>query len=271
MTSIALPRPSSRRRGWKLPQVTLRTLHVWRRNRDVYLNIWRSELIWPVVEPLVTLLALGLGLGDLVKLDTNQDYIDFIGPAMLAVFPMWTATAECAYGSFTRMEAQGTYDAIIATPVSADEVTTGEIIWSATRSIVGVLYIMVMVALLGGINSLLALAIFPLALVPGVMFAAISLAYTSVARSVSSLNYFFASYITPQFWLSGAFFPLSELPHWMTVVAWFTPAYHVVRIYRGLCNNEMEWAHLIDFGWIVMAALVAYVIAVTMMRRRLIR
>jgi lipooligosaccharide transport system permease protein len=103
------------------------------------------------------------------------------------------------------------------------------------------------------------------------MFSALALAYTSVAKSVSSLNYFFASYITPQFWLSGAFFPLSELPHWMTVVAWFTPAYHVVRMYRALANGEPQWDHLIDLGWIVMVAIVAYVLVITMMRRRLIK
>jgi lipooligosaccharide transport system permease protein len=269
MTAIALPRPARRR--WQAPQVTSRVLYVWLRNRDVYLNVWRSELIWPIVEPLVTLLALGVGLGDFVELSGDQSYIDFIGPAMIAVFPMWTSTAECAFGSFTRLDSQGTYDAIIATPVSVDEVTTGEVLWGASRSLLGVFYIMAMVAFMGGINSPMVLLIFPLALVPGVMFAALALAYTSIARSVSSLNYFFASYITPQFWLSGAFFPLSDLPHWMTVVAWFTPAYHVVRMYRALANGEPRLDHLIDLGWIVVVAIVAYVLVITMMRRRLIK
>lgn len=272
MTAVALPSAARGRRArWRAPQVTARCLHVWRRNRDVYLNIWRSELIWPIVEPLVTLMALGLGLGDFVRLDNGQDYIDFFGPALIAVFSMWTATAECGWGSFTRMDSQGTFDAIIATPVSEDEVTTGEILWGTTRSIMGVFYIMVMVALMGGIDSPLALLIFPLALLPGVMFSAISLAYTSIARSVSSLNYFFAAFITPQFWLSGSFFPLSELPHWVSVVAWFTPGYHVVRLYRALANGDPHTEHLIDIGWVAVVAVVFYLVAITMMRRRLIK
>lgn len=267
MTAIALPRP----RRWLPPQVTLRALHVWRRNLDVYLNIWRSELIWPIVEPLVTLLALGLGLGDFVELDSQQDYIEFIGPAMIAVFPMWSATAECAWGSFTRMDSQGTYDAIVATPVSVDEVTTGEILWASSRSLLGVFYVMVMVLIFGGITSPLALAIFPLAIIPGFMFGAISLAYTAIARSVSSLNYFFATYVTPQFWLSGVFFPLSEMPRWVEVVAWFTPTYHVVRIYRGLAANDLETAQLVDGAWIIVVSAIAYLLAITLMRRRLIK
>ena len=269
MTAVALPR--TRRISFRPPEVSLRALHVWRRNRDVYFNVWRSELIWPLVEPLVTLLALGVGLGDFVRFDKDIDYVDFLGPALLAVFPMWTATAECAWGSFFRMEQQGTFSAIIATPVSVDEVTTGEVLWSATRSVIGVFYVGAMVLLFGGINSPLALLIIPFSILPGIMFASISLSYTAIARSVSSLNYFFATYITPQFWLSGAFFPLDEMPGWVGTVAWFTPAYHVVRVYRGLAQGHLQSGYLIDVAWIAVVTVPAYLLAITLMRRRLIK
>ncbi|HUF54186.1 MAG TPA: ABC transporter permease [Dehalococcoidia bacterium] len=267
MTAIAIPR------GLRLsrPQVTLRALRIWQRNRDVYYNIWRSELVWPFVEPLLTIVALGVGLADFVTIEGHNEYIEFFGPAMLAVFPMWSATAECSWGSFVRMDTQGTFDAAISTPVSVDEVTTGEIFWSATRALISVLYVMAIVAVFGGIESLWALAIIPFAIVPGLMFAAISLAYTATVKSVSSLNYFFATYVTPQFWLAGVFFPLSEMPDWVEVVAWFTPVYHVVRIYRGIAVGHVEAAYLIDLAWILVVASAAYLLAIHFMRRRLIR
>ena len=114
---------------------------------------------------------------------------------------------------------QGTFDAILATPVSVDEVTTGEIIWAATRVADRRL-------LRHGDGRRLRRHQLAarrsrssrLALLPGLMFAAISLAYTAIAKSVSSLNYFFATYVTPQFWLSGVFFPLSEMPGWVETV-----------------------------------------------------
>ena len=43
MTAIAIPRTFRISR----PQVTFRAVRVWQRNRDVYFNVWRSELIWP--------------------------------------------------------------------------------------------------------------------------------------------------------------------------------------------------------------------------------
>lgn len=267
MAGIALPR----RQVIRLPDVSLLALHVWRRNRDVYLNVWRSELIWPLVEPFVTLLALGVGLGGFVELEGGTDYVDFVGPALLAIFPMWTATAECGWGSYARMDQQGTFSAIVATPVSVDEITTGEVLWAATRSVIGVLYVGTMVLLFGGIDSPMALLIIPFAILPGILFASMQLSYTATARSVSSLNYFFATFMTPQFWLSGAFFPLDEMPDWVATAAWFTPAYHVVRLYRGLAQGDLEASYLLDVAWIIVVMVAAYLLAIRMMRRRLIK
>jgi lipooligosaccharide transport system permease protein len=254
-----------------MPDVSPLALHVWRRNRDVYLNVWRSELIWPFVEPFVTLLALGIGLGNFIQFDEKTDYMAFIGPALIAVYPMWSSAAECAWGSFFRMDQQGTFDAVIATPVSVDEVSTGEILWGGTRGVMGVCYVGVMVLAFGGISSPLAILILPFSILPGIMFSAISLCYTATAKSISSLNYFFATYITPQFWLSGAFFPLEEMPGWVEVIAWFTPAYHVVRIYRGLAGGSPEVSHLVDVAWIIVVGSAAYLLALSLMRRRLIK
>ncbi|MDO8615935.1 MAG: ABC transporter permease [Dehalococcoidia bacterium] len=266
MIAVALPR-----RAIALPSVSHLALRVWQRNRDVYFNIWRSEVVWPIVDPLITLVALGLGLGGFVELPVKQSYVDYIAPGLLAVFPMWVAAGETGWGSFFRMENQRTYDAIVSTPASIDDVVTGEILWAATRAAVSVVYILVLVSAFGAVESPLAVLILPLALLPGLMFAAISLCYTSIARSISTLNYFFAAFITPQFWLAGVFFPLDRLPEWVRVVAWFTPASHVVNVYRGLVQGDPHWGHLGDIAWMLVVTAVAYTVAVYAMRRRLVK
>jgi lipooligosaccharide transport system permease protein len=266
MTALAPPRRITAA-FW--PDVSRHALSVWRRNRDVYFNIWQSEAIWPIVDPLITLIALGIGLGDFVDLGVDQSYIDFIAPGLLAVFPMWVAAGETGWGSFFRMENQRTFDAIVSTPASIDDVVTGEILWAATRSVISVVYILVLAAAFGAVKSLLAALVLPLALLPGLMFGAISLCYTSVARSISQLNYFFAAFITPQFWLAGVFFPLDRLPEWVRVVAWFTPASHAVNVYRGLVEGNPQWGHLGDIAWMLAVTAAAFVLAVYAMRRRL--
>lgn len=255
----------------QLPNVSFLAFRVWQRNRDVYLNIWRAEIVWPLVDPLITLIALGIGLGDFVDLPVEQSYIDFIAPGLLAAFPMWIAAGETGWGSFFRMENQRTFDAIVATPASIDDVVTGEILWAATRACISVVYILILAAAFGAVDSVLAVFVLPIAFLPGLMFGAISLCWTSMARSISQLNYFFAAFITPQFWLSGVFFPLSELPGWVQTVAWFTPAKHAVDVYRGLVAGEMEAGQLGDIVWMVVVTGIFYCIAVFAMRRRLVK
>ena len=109
------------------------------------------------------------------------------------------------------------------------------------------------------------------AVLPGVMFASISLSYTSVAWSISSLNYFFAVYVTPMYWLAGVFFPVDQLPEWAQKVGWWLPATHAVEVYRALTSGDLEWSHLGDIVWMVVVAAVFYVIALFSMRRRLVK
>jgi len=260
-----------RRRAINRPDVSLRALRVWQRHRDVYLQLWKSELIWPLVEPLITLFALGVGLGGLVELESGQSYIEFIAPGLLAVWPMWSASAECGWGSFFRMENQRTFDAIVATPVSIEDVITGEILWGATRALISTAYILVVISAWGLVDSPLALLVLPAAVIPGIMFASISLSYTSVAWSISSLNYFFAVFITPMFWLAGVFFPVERLPEWAQTAAWWLPATHAVKVYRALTSGDLGWSHLGDVVWMVVVAAAFYVIALYSMRRRLVK
>jgi lipooligosaccharide transport system permease protein len=267
MLSAALPHPVASL--W--PDVSLQALRVWQRNRDVYFNIWRSEVIWPIVDPLITLVALGIGLGDFVQLDFEGTYMEFIAPGLLAVFPMWFAAGETGWGSFFRLENQRTFDAIISTPATVDDVVTGEIMWASTRATISAFYILLLVFAFGAVDSMLAVLILPLAFLPGLMFGTISLCYTAIARSISTLNYFFAAYITPQFWLAGVFFPLEALPGWVQVVAWFTPAYHVVEVYRGLAQGEVRPDYLVHLGWMLAVTAAFYLLAVQLMRRRLIK
>jgi len=267
--TIALPRL-----GIRVPDVSYRAYRVWQRNRDVYLRLWKAEAIWPLAEPLITLLALGLGLGELItetELPGDQRYIEFIAPGILAVFPMWAAAGECGWGSFFRMENQRTYHAIIATPVSIEDVITGEVLWGATRGLISSVYIVAVLAAFGLLDSPMVLLAFPMAYISSFMFASISLSYTSVARSISSLNYFFALFITPQFWLGGVFFPLERLPEELQAAAWFVPATHVVDIYRGLVQGQLNLSHLGDLAWIGVVAAVFYYLALISMRRRLIQ
>src|SRR5579875_1694969 len=119
--------------GWGA-EMSHRVLYVWRRNMKVWLRYWASNLVTNFVEPFVYLLGLGFGLGQYVRAIEGVPYATFIAPGIVASSAMFAASFETTFGTYVRLEFQKTFDAIIATPVSVDDVSAGELLYGATKS-----------------------------------------------------------------------------------------------------------------------------------------
>jgi lipooligosaccharide transport system permease protein len=257
------------------PDVSIGAYRVWQRSRDVFRRRLKTEAIGIAVEPFVVILALGLGLGRFVELESGQEYVVFLAPGLLALFPMFAAVFECAWGSYVRLEMQGTYNAILATPVSVDDVITGEILWGTTRALINASYILIVMIILTPsldmVQSPWALLVIPIAVVPGLLFSAISICFASVARAMSQFSYFFNLVINPMFWFGGAFFPFDALPGWAQTLGWCIPLTHIVELYRGLLTGDLHAGLLIHFAWLVVATAFFYWLAIVSMRKRLVQ
>ncbi|HEX9427470.1 MAG TPA: ABC transporter permease, partial [Candidatus Polarisedimenticolia bacterium] len=84
--------------------LSLRSLRVWQRNRDVYFVTWKTNLVPPLLEPILYLLAFGAGIGALVKVVPYRGemigYTAFIAPGLLASQVMFQAFFETTYNTF---------------------------------------------------------------------------------------------------------------------------------------------------------------------------
>ena len=255
--------------------VSYRTFRIWQRNRDVVFRLWFAELVPPIIGPLIVITALGLGLGVFVELGGEQSYIEFLTPGLLALFPMLWAMFDCGWGAYGRMNMQHVYDAVMATPLSVEDVIAGEIVWGATRATFQALHIFIAALFFtpayGLIDSPLAVFVLPVAFLSGLLFGAIAMSYTSIAPSMSAYNFLWAFIINPMFWFGGAFYPLDELPQWAKVLAQFIPLTHIVDINRGLVEGELAWSHLGDLAIVLAMVAAAFALAIWSMRRRLIK
>ena len=247
-----------------------RFIRVWQRNRDVFLRLWRSQIPVMVAEPIIILLAMGLGLGTYVGLVDGQSYIEFVAPGIIAGYAMFSASFECTYGTFIRMEYQRTYDAIIVTPLSIEDITAGEIFWGATRSLLTGSLILAIAAAFQLVHSPWALLILPVSFLAGIMFSAIAVLYSSLAPSIYSFNYYFSLFITPVFFFSGVFFPLSSFPEIVQRLSWIAPLTPVVQLNRALINGTLTTDLLLALAYIIGLAIAFFAISLKTMRRRLI-
>lgn len=252
----------------KLP--SWRLVRVWQRDRDVFFRLWRSEAPGSVIEPIIILLAMGFGLGAYVGVIDGQEYIEYIAPGIVASYAMFSASFECTYGSFVRMEYQKTYDSILATPLSVEDVIGGEIFWGATRSMMTGSVILAIAAAFHLVHSYWALLIPPLSFLQGMMFASVAMVFTSLAPAIYSFNYYFTLFITPMFFFSGVFFPLSSFPPIVQSLSWIAPLTPVVHITRALFDGEINIGLLFPLALIIGIAAAFFFLSLVTMKRRLI-
>jgi len=254
---------------------TRRLLRVWQRNWMVYRQTWLISFLPPLLEPGFYLLAFGAGLAQMVGPVTTPggsvSYTAFIAPALIAINIMQSAFFETTYASFVRMYYQKTFDAMLATPLTLEEVITAEILWGATKAVIGSALMLVVISGFGLLHYPDALLLLPVALLGGLAFACAGMICTAIVPSIETFNLPVFLFITPMFLFSGTFFPLGNLPAWAQLVAQTLPLTHLVELCRSLANGHPTDATLIAFIYLSTWIGVLFPLAIFAMRRRLIR
>lgn len=252
-----------------------RFLRVWQRNFRVYRKTWMISFAPPMLEPLFYLAAFGIGLGRLVGAlsygGKSTDYTAYIAPALIAINIMQSSFFETTFASFVRMYYQKTFDAMLATPLTIEEIITGEIIWGATKSVIGTTLMMSILTCFGLLHFPHALLLLPVAFLGGLAFACAGMVCTSIVPTIETLNLPIFLFITPMFLFSGTFFPIDNLPGWAQLFAKLLPLTHLVELCRASALGRLNVSNLISIAYLVIGSVILFPFAVTGMRRRLVR
>lgn len=242
----------------------------------VYRRTWRGSVISTFFNPILYLLAMGVGLGQLVDDGTGSTalaipYLTFLAPGLLAATAMMTGAGDASWPVMAGIKWRKTYDAILATPVGVPELVVGHLSWVGIRLLfVTVVYSGVMTAFDATTIAQGALAI-PPALLTGLGFAAIVTAYTARLKDEQGLAALFRFAIMPLFLFSGTFFPLSQLPGWILPVAYATPLFHGVSLCRGLALGTDFAVHpMYSVTYLLAMLILGTLLAIRLMGRRLI-
>lgn len=229
-----------------------------------------TELVAPLVEPIFTFFAFGFGVGALVASQVEgMSYLSFVGAGVLAFTVLMRSLFELTYGAYFRMVYQSTYDAILATPVNAESLAFGEIMWATTKALFDSVFILVIVIAFGAAHSFFTpLALLPLAL--GCLFlGSLSLGATAHIYDIDHFNIFFAFFFSTIF-LCGAWFPVEMLPGWLQIVAQIIPITAAIDLTRACLSGNFASRHLLELAYLLIVAFVSIEWALRSLRKRMV-
>jgi lipooligosaccharide transport system permease protein len=254
---------------------SLRAFHVWRRNAHVYLVTWGTNLLPPVLEPVLYVFAFGYGLRPFMKPIEYQglvlDYLPFVAPGMIGMAIFFHSFYSCLYASFVRMRYQRTFDAIISTPLLIEDVIAGEILWGATQSLFAGTVMLVVISFFGLATFPSALIIFPLSFIGGLLFASFGMFFCAICPTIETMNLPVFLMATPMFLFSGTFFPIERFPAWGRILAEIFPLRHVVIIARAATLNHFKGVSVFNLIYLVVLTVFFALLSTYLMKRRLIK
>jgi ABC-2 type transport system permease protein len=230
----------------------------------------RSRIVSSLIQPVLFLFVLGTGLSSLLSTG-DVDFRTFLFPGVLAMSVLFTAAF--AGISIVWDREFGFLREMLVAPVGTTAIMTGKCLGGAT---VATLQSLVILALAGLVdvpyNLVMMLELVVLLFLMAFMICALGLVLAARVKQIQSAMPLVQLTITPLMFLSGALFPLSNLPAWLKVVTTLNPMTYAVESIRSVVFDRLDLAPAVRAtfdpgitwgGWPVPTAVEVAVVVVT--------
>jgi lipooligosaccharide transport system permease protein len=257
-----------------------RAREVVRRQGLIYLRNWYISLLPPALEPLLYLLAFGVGLGSHIGAiawhGAPLPYLSYIAPGIITFTAFNAPFFQALYGAYVRMHYQKTWEGQLTTQVELPHVVAGEMLWAALQ---GTLYAAIVTLVVAGFAATGAIPIvwwalplvLPLAFVLGCAMALIGLLFTAIMPSIDHMNLptFLVGF--PVGILSDTYFPIETHLPWLQAVLALNPVRQCSEAMRCLLlEGRLGTAALALAAISAVLVLALFPLVTRLMRRRVL-
>jgi ABC-2 type transport system permease protein len=212
---------------------------VWKRDLIRFVND-RARIVTALAQPLLFLFVLCTGLEQLSNASTHGiDLKTFIYPGTLCIAVMFTAIFSAA--SIVWDREFGFMREMLVAPVRRSSIVIGKCLGGATvASLQGV----ILIALAGAVNvpydPALILGIFGLQLLLAFALTAFGLMVAVRIKQMQTFMGVTQMLVMPMFFISGALFPVANLPTWLEILNRIDPLTYAVDPMRRLVFSHID-------------------------------
>jgi ABC-2 type transport system permease protein len=232
-------RPMRRRQqAVDIRMATLRAIYmIWRRD---LIRFWRdrTRVIGSLVQPLLFLVILGTGLSSALRgaggagFRGGLDYTTFIYPGIIGMAVLFSSIFSGMSIIWDREF--GFLKEVLVAPIDRSAVAIGKTLGGATQACFQGVVLLVLAPFVGvKLTPLAVIVLIVLIFCLAFALSAVGVAIAARMRSMMGFQFVLNFLVQPAFFLSGALFPVTGLPAWMTALTRLDPlAYGVDPIRR---------------------------------------
>ena len=223
---------------------------LWLREVKRYLRS-KPQIIASLGQPLMYLLVLGFGLGPVFQRAGQGSYLQFVAPGVVAMGILFTSIFSGIGLLWDRQF--GFLKETLVAPVPRLQIMLGRTLGGATIAMIQGLFVLV-VSLLAGFRphdlSAVPLAILFMTLT-AVVFASLGTAIGSTLRDMQGMQFVMNFLVMPLFFLSGALYPLNNLPLVLAGATRLDPLSYGIDGLRGALIGASHFAMPFDAAVLV--------------------
>ena len=204
----------------------------------------RARIIASLGQPLLFLVVFGSGLSASLGAGVTQQlgnvsYVRFLYPGIISMAVLFTSIFSAI--SIVWDREFGFLRELLVAPVSRAAVVLGKALGGSTIAMVQGALLLILAPILGvSLNPLILLELLALMFLVAFAISSMGIFVASRLKTMESFQMIINFFVMPMFFLSGAFFPLRQLPRWMAVVVRLDPvAYGVDPMRRVLLGSEL--------------------------------
>lgn len=220
----------------------------------------KARILGSLGQPILFLFALGFGFGPTFAKAGEGNYIQFLAPGVIAMSVLFSAVF---FGIEIIWDRQfGFLKETLVAPVSRFHIMLGRTLGGATVSSLQGL-IVLGISTIAGFRPINLVGVFlsiVIMFLVAIVFTALGTAIASKLDDMHAFQLIMNFLIMPLFFLSGALFPLKNLPAALDVITHINPMTYAVDGLRGTLTGISHFGALADF--IVLLAIAAFFLSI---------
>lgn len=210
---------------------------IWLREAKRYVR-YKSRIVTAIFTPLLWLLVFGLGLGSAIQFGgTIGGYQSFIYPGIISQTILFTCIMA---GIGIIMDKQyGFLKEIMVAPLSRASIIFGKALGISTGAIIQTAILLILSFVVGvQMTPLIFIGAIVISIIISIGFSGLGLLIASFMDSMEGFNLIMSFVIMPIFLLSGALFPFTNLPEWLSFIIYLDPLTYGVDALRGVIVGQ---------------------------------